>query len=680
MSEQLKFIIQELKKEPFNKPYNLISFDSLEPLQLLQVLNDVIAIIDPKQKIDIREESPDQTAIRIFTTLRVLKYKPPNDDVSTFRAGLVQADKLVIYPILDWLLRRVPELQKRAYLARFLVKIDVPPEIMAEDQIPDLFAQYEELMDQFKDLHKQAEKLRSSGFNTGEIRKDISNMEDEKEQLNKRIERLKRKVESHPNSQTMMNVARNLRLERDKEKKLAEQRQEQATLIQHEEQKIRRLQQQLQDQRQASVGASPDTLLQRLEEETRTNKYIVTERLPKDISGRRKTLQDLQRVVAEPAMGNSDLDQLNSQISELNSEINQLMEKRMLASQDPDDKSNLFRQQASIIAHKKEASFESYRSLRDEYNHIQQVLDQKREMVKEQGGGEVLKGEDFKRYVNKLRSKSTIYKKKRQEIAEIRAEVGVLSRTEEILRQRDDNINMQLSALENKKGVSGYRQTQEDLEKVSAVKSEYDDRKGKTLEDMSDMVGRLTRKIAEKKGALAPIIKELRPLRQRNQELTSIFEDKKHAYDTASAGMESNMAKLEQEVRGYHEECKQEESRYHYLNCMIRMIEMQQQKVADEMKAYTSSDPYTREKTFRELYQRKVQEQENLGKGLREQQKTVRESHGPSMSQMKMWKDVERLLECKRQCFERNVGMTAQGISSYGEAPPAVLEDDRLVL
>jgi hypothetical protein len=51
---------------------------------------------------------------------------------------------------------------------------------------------------------------------------------------------------------------------------------------------------------------------------------------------------------------------------------------------------------ASIIAHKKEASFESYRSLRDEYNHIQQVLDQKREMVKEQGGGEVLKGEDVR--------------------------------------------------------------------------------------------------------------------------------------------------------------------------------------------------------------------------------------------------------------------------------------------
>ena len=54
--------------------------------------------------------------------------------------------------------------------------------------------QYEEQIDVFKDLHKQAENLKNSGYNTSEIRKDISNMEDEKEQLIKRVERLKRKV------------------------------------------------------------------------------------------------------------------------------------------------------------------------------------------------------------------------------------------------------------------------------------------------------------------------------------------------------------------------------------------------------------------------------------------------------------------------------------------------------
>lgn len=51
MSDQIKFIVDNLNKEPFRKNYNLITFDSLEPMQLLQVLNDVLAEIDPKVKV-----------------------------------------------------------------------------------------------------------------------------------------------------------------------------------------------------------------------------------------------------------------------------------------------------------------------------------------------------------------------------------------------------------------------------------------------------------------------------------------------------------------------------------------------------------------------------------------------------------------------------------------------------
>ena len=47
----------------------------------------------------------------------------------------------MIYPIMEWLLHRIPDLKKRAYLAKYLVKVEVPAEIMAEDQIPDLYAQ-----------------------------------------------------------------------------------------------------------------------------------------------------------------------------------------------------------------------------------------------------------------------------------------------------------------------------------------------------------------------------------------------------------------------------------------------------------------------------------------------------------------------------------------------------------
>ena len=73
------------------------------------------------------------------------------------------------------------------------------------------------------------------------------------------------------------------------------------------------------------------------------------------------------------------------------------------------------------------------------------------------------------------------------------------------------------SAVESKAGVAGYRETQEALENVSEMKSALDQMKGQTLEDISFMVNKLTRTIQDKKTALAPIIKELRPLRQQAQ-------------------------------------------------------------------------------------------------------------------------------------------------------------------
>ena len=51
MTEQLKFIIQELNLEPFNKNYNLIIFDGLTGEQLLQLVSDVLAEIDSRNKV-----------------------------------------------------------------------------------------------------------------------------------------------------------------------------------------------------------------------------------------------------------------------------------------------------------------------------------------------------------------------------------------------------------------------------------------------------------------------------------------------------------------------------------------------------------------------------------------------------------------------------------------------------
>lgn len=52
MSTILKYVVEQLNKDPFRRNYNLISFDALEPLQLLQVLNDVLSEVNPQVRLE----------------------------------------------------------------------------------------------------------------------------------------------------------------------------------------------------------------------------------------------------------------------------------------------------------------------------------------------------------------------------------------------------------------------------------------------------------------------------------------------------------------------------------------------------------------------------------------------------------------------------------------------------
>ena len=72
-------------------------------------------------------------------------------------------------------------------------------------------------------------------------------------------------------------------------------------------------------------------------------------------------------------------------------------------------------------------------------------MNEKKSLVKSFSGETVLRGDDFKRYVNSLRGKSNTYKKRRAEISDIKAEIGVLSRTVEVLHSRQSALEQTVS-------------------------------------------------------------------------------------------------------------------------------------------------------------------------------------------------------------------------------------------
>lgn len=654
MSEQLKYIVNKLNGSPFNKNFNLISFDSLSPEQLIQILTDVLAEVDPSNKVDIHEEDPEQTTVRILEMLRVLKFKPgPEISAAVFRHGLVQGDKHIVHPILEWLLKNMDDLKVRAYLAQYLVKVEVPIEILSDTDVSALYEQYEKLIEDFKVVHKGSEMLRNSGYSTSELRADIDTMEREKDIVVKRIERMQQKIENIHNKEAMLEAAHALRLEREREKSLVNQKQEQQMSLNHTEQRVHRLQQQLKEIRQAAVGATPEGLLQRLEEETNVNTYIVKQKLPKEIDARHKEVEILHLILSEPAMSRGDLDALNNKIQAVNNEVSQLVEHHLATSNPTDDKLAPFRQQAAIIARKKETMAEQLTELKNKLSAVEEELQEKKNQLKDSAGETVLRGEEFKRYVTKLRGRSSLYKRNRAELSALKAEAGVLTRTTEILRARDEAILRGLAMEEAQRGVSGFRVAEERMEQVSGEKANIDQKKGQTLEEMSSLVLELTQRIATKKAQLAPIIKELRPLREKCQELTAEYEQKKRVYDTTAAGLESTTAKLEQEVQNVKEEIQTSESKYHLLQAESVISQVKLDQLAEEMRFYVGSTAGSEKtKSLRDQLTKKINEQEKLSRQLKEDQRIVKDNQANRSQQMKLWTDLKKLLECKKHCLE----------------------------
>ena len=128
----------------------------------------------------------------------------------------------------------------------------------------------------------------------------------------------------------------------------------------------------------------------------------------------------------------------------------------------------------------------------------------------------VLTSEQFKSYVSDLRTKSNVYKQKRTELNDLKAEYGILSRTLEILRGQEEALSEQLDRVETQQGVKGFRETRELLERISDEKANTDEEKGRTLEEMSNLVRILNSKISEKKVLLAPLLRGKFKLRSPN--------------------------------------------------------------------------------------------------------------------------------------------------------------------
>lgn len=190
--EKIAFIVDRLNMPPFNKNLpTLTEFDSKSSLELLDLICEIVVAIDPDQE-SIFKETIENKVRRIIQFLQMMKFNIPEDQLEDFQSLLMTGDKEILHTIMHWCLQRYDSLKKRAYLAKFLMPIDVPQEFMNDDLIIEMSQRLKEIQAEFKEVHKAADKIQGESAKPGELKAEIAQLEQERTQLQNKIQRMKK--------------------------------------------------------------------------------------------------------------------------------------------------------------------------------------------------------------------------------------------------------------------------------------------------------------------------------------------------------------------------------------------------------------------------------------------------------------------------------------------------------
>lgn len=545
-----------------------------------------------------------------------------------------------------------------------------------------MFEHHKQLQEQFKVIHKEVDALRSTKSRPGELRKEITQMEEEAAQLVEKIAALKKKTAGESGFKDVLEATSALRKEQEEQAKLAERKRDQMLALSLVEKRARESEARLLELRSAlRSDTSPDQLFDHLQTQVARNQDLLMHKFPQEFRAQQENLQRVEKALSEPPKTEHDIADMEDEIGQLRSMIQQYQAQvaeaqRANGANGGDDKLAIFRQHASVQAKKlSDKEEEAQRAQQDKTSLLKQIESTEAklaEIARSAGGAGAMSREEFKQYSNMFRNKTAQHKKVKAELAELASESVVLHRTEQLLKSRSADLEGFLKDLEAKRGIAGFLETHEKLDAVSAMNAQINQLKGETLEEISRVVTDLNQTLKERKNQLAPQIKELRAVRQKYQETEQVYLDKKAQYDATAVGLEAERLKLEQECSAFQDDCLREESQFHLLHCQLEIERARADKVAQEVEFESGSGGkrLLRDiRSFQELYKHKVAQQESLTKELRKQQKMLKTSAGDRAQQKDMFEHLAKLLSCKVRLASgasSNSGSGGMGVGGMG--------------
>lgn len=226
----------------------------------------------------------------------------------------------------------------------------------------ETFQVYKDLQAEFQATHQNVDQMRVESMNPTELKKEITQLEQEKEQLLTKINLFKNKSNKE-DFQALLEATSKLRKEQEQDAKLGEKERELSSMIEFFEQQVLTVKQRLMDVKKISnQNLGPDKMLDNLRTETRKNRELNNEIIGRELNDKRERLQRIELLLQEPMTTQSELERLTNDVKRLQKDC-MTLEDKLKVNTPQDDKLGIFKSQAAMLTKKKEQKAEQMKKL-----------------------------------------------------------------------------------------------------------------------------------------------------------------------------------------------------------------------------------------------------------------------------------------------------------------------------
>lgn len=127
---------------------------------------------------------------------------------------------------------------------------------------------------------------------------------------------------------------------------------------------------------------------------------------------------------------------MGAQVDKVAADVQRIVESQLNQRGNNAETLGPFRQQAATVMRNKEMAAEQLDQCSKELRDVEHQIRDKQHMLDETVGGTILRGDELKEYVNKLRAKSSIYKQQRAELAALKVYILILIKYTKTVKTR----------------------------------------------------------------------------------------------------------------------------------------------------------------------------------------------------------------------------------------------------